>query len=218
MWLWAWEKPTDLRFLAGRTDVGVAYLARTITVSDTVTIHPRRQPLLVPEGIPLTTVVRLEVPKDAHPTSATLEAVADGIRDAVRDGRSARVQIDFDARASEITYYRTLLARLRVDLPTGTWLGITALAAWCTNDRSWLADPPDVDGVAPMVFSMGRDSAPTRAWLAVGGGFAVDACRADFGVSTKEPIAIPAETRVLHVFSPDPWTVQSFANVASRWP
>jgi len=218
-WLWAWERPSDLRFLEGRADVGVAYLARTLTVDGArVHDHPRRQPLMVHPRTPLTTVVRIEVPVGVGPAPASLDRVVALARAAVVAAGTARLQVDFDARASEIPYYRALLARLRQGLPEGTWLGMTALAAWCTSPRSWLVDPPDVDGIAPMVFALGGDAGRTRASLAIAGGFAVDVCRTDFGISTREAVAVPSEARVLHVFSPDPWTRPAFELVATRWP
>jgi hypothetical protein len=45
--LWAWERPEDLRQIDD--DIGVAFLAQTITVSgERLTLHPRLQPLRVP--------------------------------------------------------------------------------------------------------------------------------------------------------------------------
>src|SRR6266545_419310 len=48
--LWAWERPTDLRFIDPK-EVGVAFLARTIRLrSGEVVVRPRLQPLNLPEG------------------------------------------------------------------------------------------------------------------------------------------------------------------------
>jgi hypothetical protein len=222
VWLWAWERPEELRFLEGRADVGVAYLARTVVVSgEQLAVRPRRNPLHVAPGTPLTAVVRLEVPRGIAPSVAAVPRVAREVRAALDPAVTRRLQLDFDARASEIPFYRALLAHLRATLPRDAWLGITALAAWCASDPSWLGDPAlPVDGVAPMAFSMGPDGARVRAWLALRGGFSVDACRRDFGLSVAEPIAVPDGARVVHAFSPTPWTPEAFARVprASRTP
>src|SRR5690349_23173068 len=48
--LWAWERPEALRFINPQ-EVGVAYLAATITISgDRVSIRPRLQPLALAPG------------------------------------------------------------------------------------------------------------------------------------------------------------------------
>lgn len=215
VWLWAWERPEDLRFLEGRADVGVAYLARTLVIAgDEVRVRPRRNPLRVEPGTPLTAVVRLEVPRGEPPSLAAVGRIAGEVRLALASGVTRRLQLDFDARASEVPFYRALLERVRASLPSDVWLGITALAAWCASDTSWLAERAlPVDGVAPMAFSMGPDGARVRAWLAMRGGFSVDACRRDFGLSVAEPIAVPAGARVLYAFSPTAWTRDAFARV-----
>ena len=63
--LWAWERPEDLRFLAGR-DAGVAFLAATVRLSGGAThVVRRRQPLLVDPATPLMAVVRVETARGA---------------------------------------------------------------------------------------------------------------------------------------------------------
>ena len=48
--LWAWEQAIDLRFLAWRGDVGVAYLAATAFVDKTgVRVRSRSVPMRAPE-------------------------------------------------------------------------------------------------------------------------------------------------------------------------
>ncbi len=134
VWLWAWERPENLRFLEGRRDVGVAFLARTIVVGgDRTTVRPRRNPLFVHPETPLTAVIRVESSRGVAPSPTTLDTIAAEANAAMASAHTNRLQIDFDARASEIPYYRALLARLRTTLPQGTLLGITALAAWCAD-------------------------------------------------------------------------------------
>src|SRR6266550_5148221 len=58
--LWAWERPTDLRFINPK-EIGVAFLARTIRLhSGDVEVRPRLQPLNLPETIQVMAVVRVE--------------------------------------------------------------------------------------------------------------------------------------------------------------
>ncbi len=215
LWLWAWERPEDLRFLGDRRDVGVAYLARTVLVADrVVTVRPRKQPLRASASTPLTAVVRIEVPRGVPPSDDTLDELVRVAKEPTDGKRVTRIQIDYDARASEIPYYRAFLSKLRGALPAGTWLGITALAAWCGGEHSWLSSPPPVDAVVPMVFSMGNDARMVRAWLAVRGGFSLEACQGNYGVSTAEPYSIPDGTRVVYAFSPTAFT----PDIVSRLP
>ena len=214
VWLWAWERPENLRFLEGRRDVGVAFLARTIVVAgDRVTVRPRRNPLFVHPRTPLTAVIRVESSRGIAPSQSTFDTITAEASAVLASAHTNRLQIDFDARASEIPYYRAMLARLRTTLPVGTSLGITALAAWCADSRSWLGDPPPVDEIVPMVFSMGLVGSRVRVWLAAGGEFPVEACRAGFGFSTAEPVNVPIRAHVLHVFSPVPWSPDPVSNL-----
>src|SRR5216684_6746184 len=58
--LWAWERPTDLRFINTK-ETGVAFLARTIRLhSAEVEVRPRLQPLDLAEATRVIAVVRIE--------------------------------------------------------------------------------------------------------------------------------------------------------------
>src|SRR5436189_191132 len=58
--LWAWERPTDLRFI-DPSQIAVAFLARTIHLrGDEVVTRPRLQPLKLPEGVAVIAVARVE--------------------------------------------------------------------------------------------------------------------------------------------------------------
>lgn len=73
VFLWAWERPEDLRFVGAEGGVGVAFLAETIEIGAEgsgkgdlgVVMRPRRQPLRVDETTPLMAVVRIETANDA---------------------------------------------------------------------------------------------------------------------------------------------------------
>lgn len=220
-WLWAWERPEDLRFLGGRRDVGVAYLARTVTLSgERVSVYPRRQPLHVEPSTPLTAVVRIEVPRGVAPLPGVLDRAAHEVVSALPEGRVRRLQIDFDVRASEEGFYRALLGRVRAELPPGTWLAITSIAANCMDERSWLSTPPPVDEVVPMFFTMGPDARRVRLRLAVTDAYPVEVCRGELGVSVDELALVGAplpDTRTLHAFSSAPWTPERFVKLPENF-
>jgi hypothetical protein len=128
------------------------------------------------------------------------------------------IQIDFDARRSELGLYRALLEDVRQRLPATMPLSITALASWCVGDR-WLDGLPSgtIDEAVPMLFRMGPDEPAVASWLRAGRRFTVPACRKSLGVSTDEPLsqAILSDGLAsrdglhfagrLYVFHPRPW-------------
>src|SRR2546423_13954633 len=61
--LWAWERPTDLRFINPK-ETGVAFLAQSIRLhGGEVEIRPRLQSLNLPEAASVMAVVRVETDK-----------------------------------------------------------------------------------------------------------------------------------------------------------
>ncbi|HTS03394.1 MAG TPA: hypothetical protein VMN04_12780 [Thermoanaerobaculia bacterium] len=210
--LWAWERPEDLRFLAGR-DAGVAFLAVTATLSGgAVLTRRRREPLLVDPATPVMAVVRVETVRGFKPalSQGQREAVVRAALEAARLPRVAAVQIDGDAAASERAFFRGVLTDLRARLDPRLGLSFTALASWCAGDR-WLGGLP-VDEAVPMLFQMGADAAAIRTRAAEGR--LAPECRAAVGFSTEEPAA-PTRGRV-YLFSPEPWTETSFERELSR--
>ena len=201
--LWAWERPEDFGFLPPQS-AGVAFLVRTISWSKgEMSSRPRLQPLHVPAGTPLITVVRLESGGEPLPDAAAvaLEAAKAG----QMEGSEIRaLQVDFDAKRSEREWYRGMLARLRETLPSNLPLTITALASWCESD-GWIANLPLSDAV-PMLFRMGSGERFPP------GDFRVGLCRSSVGLSTDEiPPAVPRGRRIF-VFNPRPWS-----ETAYRW-
>lgn len=156
--LWAWETPSDLRWVDPEK-IGVAFLSETITLCDDgIWAKPRMQPLKVTPETFLTSVVRIESSARRRPTLSRAQldrVVASVLKKSKLPGVKA-VQIDFDARVSERPFYKTLLMRLREELPPETELSMTALASWCIGDR-WLANT-SADEIVPMFFSMGADT------------------------------------------------------------
>jgi hypothetical protein len=197
--LWAWERPEHLGYI-NPAAAGVAYLARTVSWRDgQVASRPRLQPLDVPPGTALMTVIRLESAGPPLPDAAAI--VEEVLKDA-NDPRSQALELDFDARASEREWYRDVVRRVRSGLYPSKELTITALASWCLGDP-WIHGMPVADAV-PMLFRMGAGQ-PREI-----GEFRVPLCRSSVGISTDElPYAVPHGRR-LFVFNPRPWTEAAY--------
>jgi hypothetical protein len=211
--LWAWERPEDLRFLAGRK-VGVAFLAATVRFSGGATqVVRRRQPLLVDRATPLMAVVRVETTRGARAalSAEQMDAVVTTALRAVELPRVSAVQIDSDAVASERAFFRKVLTDLRARLDPRTGLSFTALASWCAGDR-WLEGVP-VDEAVPMFFQMGPDAAAIRSRSAPER--LAPVCRTSIGLSMEEGPVPPAGRRV-YLFSGVPWTEVIFENAVER--
>lgn len=223
--LWAWERPEGLRFL-DPTHTSIAFLAATVDLDHArAIIHPRLQPLQLPDRTPLIAVIRIETkpallrrivsnaPESSPLNQSQLRSTLAAITHAASLPRIAAIQIDFDATVSERPFYRKLLFAVRRHLPA-TPISITALASWCYDD-DWLASLP-IDEAVPMLFRMGADARNIRARLASGRDFREPLCRASLGLSTDEPWpgSLPHDRR-LYVFSPQPWTPHTFQ--ATLW-
>jgi len=207
--LWAWEQPQDLRGI-DPTRVAVASLGRTLTLSgDRVLVRPRFQPLRVTPGTRVIAVGRIESDDARTPTLSARQrhqAVSE-LAALARPGVVA-VQVDFDARASQRTFYRALLTDLRRALPDSTALSITALGSWCVGDR-WLSDLP-VDEVVPMLFRMGADDRAVRESFATrDDGFAHGVCATSLGIATDEPVSSLHGIGRVYVFHAGSWTPQA---------
>ena len=211
--LWAWERPTDLRFINPH-DVGVAFLARTIRLrANDVTVRPRLQPLNLPEAAGVIAVARVESDAVDKPklTDRQLDRLSVAITDMAKLPNVAHLQIDFDATKSEREFYRGVILNVRRRLPDHVGLSITALASWCTHD-DWISDLP-IDEAVPMLFRMGVEQKQFSNRLESGEDFNAAPCRQSYGISTDEPRSNLSLTRRLYVFSPDPWTETSVRGI-----
>ena len=218
--LWAWERPEDLRFADPR-DVGVAFLAQTIFISDRAaapvfSVRARLQPLRFAEGAQLIAVTRIEA-RDANFVDATIRmekasAIARAIVNTAAMPDVVAMQIDFDAVASQREFYRELLEELHRQLPENMPISITALASWCSDD-GWLEALP-VDEAVPMLFRMGADGQNIRRRIASGEEFRARACRGSLGVSTDEKFLdlrrVDRSRRRVYLFDPRPWNAAAF--------
>jgi hypothetical protein len=207
--LWAWERPTDLRFINPH-EVGVAFLARSIRLrANEVTVRPRLQPLDLPEGTSVITVARVE--SDAVSKAQLSDQQRDGLAASIVEMAKlphvSHIQIDFDATKSERPFYRDVIIDVRRRLPESVGLSITALASWCAHD-DWISDLP-VDEAVPMLFRMGVEEKQFSNRLESGEDFNAAPCRQSYGISTDEPRVNLNLARRLYVFNPDPWTETS---------
>jgi len=208
--LWAWERPERLDFI-DHEKVGVAFLAKTIYLrGDRIVSRPRLQPLTLPPGARIVAVARIEsehstdYSKRPALTPTQITETAATISELGSLPNVVMVQVDFDATASERTFYRELLTQLRRKLPPSMSLSITALASWCKGDN-WLEDLP-VDEAVPMLFRMGIERKQFLSELAAGEPFAARLCRSSAGVSTDEPLAQLPRVQRLYVFNPRAWS------------
>ena len=207
--LWAWEEPEDLRGL-DPYHAGVAFLAERLFLGDTVRRAPRRQPILTPKDIYAVAVVRIEVGKGFIDSKAIREQTAGALLEDAKLPGVRGLQVDFDATASQHSFYADILKQVRSRLPAGQTLTITALVSWCaeegTSPKDWLRQLP-VDQAIPMEFRLGKQT----------GNWAIrePLCQSTLGIATDEPLRTSAQTQLtsaglaaktLYIFSPRPWT------------
>jgi len=207
--LWAWERPTDLRFINPK-ETAVAFLARTIRLRQgEVVVRPRLQPLNLPETAQVIAVARVESDSANKPdlSDQQRQKLAAAIAEIARLPNVAHIQIDFDATLTERKFYREVIVDVRRRLPDAVSLSITALASWCTFDN-WLSDLP-IDEAVPMLFRMAGDGKQIANRLDAGEDFIGPQCRHSYGISTDEPRSNLSSARRLYVFNPDPWTEDS---------
>jgi len=207
-WLWAWDRAEDLRGLPAGT--GVAYFAAQFDARDEAFDATwRRPPLHVDPATPLTAVLHVEAFHRGHPPALTDAAAArwaQALADAARRTGARRVQVDFEARASQLAFYRRVLAGVRERLAPGTFLSITALASWC-GDAATVAALP-ADEVVPMYFRMGPRERGLWRERARDAGRLPAACRSAAGVPLDEQRLAAAPT--VYLFAPRAWRASDF--------
>ncbi|HJZ79688.1 MAG TPA: hypothetical protein VKD91_05065 [Pyrinomonadaceae bacterium] len=211
--LWAWERPTDLRFIDTQR-IGVAFLGRSILLkSDKVLVRPRLQTLQLPAGTKVIAVARIETDRPNAPdlSPAQRDVAARAIAELALPEVS-EIQIDFDATQSQRNFYRDLIKEVRYRLSSHVRLSITALASWCMSD-DWLADLP-IDEAVPMLFRMAGDGKQIVTRLNAGDDFNAGPCRQSYGISLDEPRPELLPARKLFVFNPDPWTEKSVREIS----
>lgn len=206
--LWAWDRAEDLRFLKPG-DAEVAGLMETWRIRDgEVEVWSRKLPLHVPAGVPLKAVLRIESDGSRLPDPESLGAWLWRYTDRPANG----LQIDFDARRSQLGWYAQLLAVARRREPN---LSITAIGSWCSGSEPVSGMAREVREIVPMLFRMGPER---ETWLDRFRRKGMPReCSGAVGISTDEPLPwIPPAKRV-YVFHPKRWTEEAFRKVCERW-
>jgi hypothetical protein len=225
--LWAWEYPCDLRFVNPKL-TGVAFLAGKANLAgDTVLIKPRIQSLKIRPGTYMMAVVRIEVDRQKPPTFSDeqLQSLVSRTTQLLSIKPVQALQIDFDARQSERSFYRRFLEVLAKRMLPSMPISITSLASWSLRD-SWIKDLA-CDEVVPMFFSMGSDRDRMISLLKsdYSGDNAADI--KSIGLSVDEPdvlAVLPKLSRHIYLFSSKGWDnsraitwVNSFESGGVRW-
>ena len=208
--LWAWETPEDLRALDPRR-AGVAYLSRELLLGSQMEVRERHQPLLLPENVFLTAVVRIETTPRFRWGNADIPSIAARIAEVAKERKTRSVQVDFDARASERPSYSALLRDLRRQLPPDIALSVTALTSWCGR-ASWLHGLP-IDEAVPMFFRMGgptsiRAQRP-RSFIDI----EEPLCTGSAGIATDEIWPRLDSSQRVYLFSSGSWRAEDLAFV-----
>ncbi len=110
--LWAWERPEKLDYIDPQK-TGIAFLAKTIYLrADRIVSRPRLQPLAVPGGAQVIAVARIESERSQPPTLSTqqVDDVAVEISELASLPNVVMVQVDFDAKASERSFFLSFYA------------------------------------------------------------------------------------------------------------
>lgn len=215
-WVWAWDRSEDLRWLPGR--VGVAYFAAQFDArGSSLTVLPRRPVLRVAPGSAMLPVLHIEAFHAAQPAAGDAQTVvrwSEKLAETIQRVGVDRVQIDFEARASQRQFYRDVLLALRDKLPAGFKLSITALASWC-GDPIWLASLP-VDEVVPMYFRMGPTERDLWRQRLMHPEQLPKVCRGAAGLSIDELHALSGQGAALQRIGEDGRSIYLFAPSAWR--
>lgn len=213
--LWCWEAPQDLRQVPAET--GIAFLAATIRIhKDSLSYKPRMQPLQLAPNAYVLPVVRIETDRDASAEfeMSQIDKIARLIANLAGGTNDKRVQIDFDARATERAFYCTMLNELRQHLPASSNISVTALASWCLDDR-W-TDALRVEQIVPMFFSMGYGGKKALARAISRGAIDSGDSPPAIGLSASEPDIINAlgahgllKGKSIFLFASHGWTNSS---------
>jgi hypothetical protein len=224
--VWSWETPEDLTALdPART--GVAFLARELLLVDSgavprVIVRPRQQLLRVAPGAWLMADVRIEVHTSSPlaDTAALRRQMIAAILPVLAEPQVRGLQIDFDATASQLGFYRELLRELRAQMAPGMPLSITALASWC-GDRGWVGSlssrgAPVIDEAVPMYFRMGGTPQSRATQPKDANRIAQPLCATSMGVATDETWPHLRDNERVYIFRTGPWTPVDVATLNAR--
>jgi len=196
----------------------VVFYAGVITFSDSrTTFRPRLQPLTIdPKILPIAVVRMNNKMLGADLSSEQLLTAVNLITKVCSQNRISGCQIDFDARSSEIDFYKKVITKTRASLPRSMPLSITALVSWC-HLGSWMENLP-IDEAVPMFFRLGLDKNIIRNDL-VGESFMnAKICQKSIGIAIDEPLPQSKylKGRKVYIFNPNSWTVKDFSDIIQK--
>lgn len=213
IYVWAWERPEDLRFLGKyKNNIVIVYYAGDVVIKKGgMEITPRRNKLLLPQDVSTIPLIRIDNFDKANILdSRRLEDIKKFIVQVCSITGILGCQIDFDALTSEYPFYTKLISEVKKEIPPNIPLSITALVSWC-DKYSWL-DKTEIDFAVPMFYRLGPDSAQIQNGR-VGETFLKSGkCQNAIGIATDEQIPRKDYLRgkEAYFFNPQPWTEQSF--------
>lgn len=183
---WYWDRPVE-QLPVPAPGVGAAVVVMHVIFSGHgYALQPRRSALRLPDGIVTMPVIHVEI-DPARPFAGNATQI-DGLREVVLDvarrGDSTWVQLDFEVKRSQREFWRAAVQEIKMTLPVGVKLSVTALASWCYEDR-WLGDVP-VDEIVPMYFRLKQ--ARQAYLLRSAYGVSEPLCATAYGVADDEPI------------------------------
>lgn len=148
IYLWAWDRAEDLRFLDA--DIGVAYFAGEIDLGvKKPEFKPRRKELLLAPGHQTLPVLHVRAHRAGRYEAREHQIILQAIRSLIQPRSVTALQLDFEVFHSQRDFYKTLIRAIQNENPN-LKLSITALASWCGRD-AWLKDIP-VQEIVPMLF------------------------------------------------------------------
>lgn len=199
--LWVWERPENLAAINPQ-NTAIAWLDQTILVGPQIVGQVRHQPMSYPSGVTRIAVVRIETRPGGKLDKAAEDRVVDLLLYSAAHPGIAALQVDFDARRSERSFYTSVLEKLRERMPQSLPLSITALASWCSND-DWIGNLP-IDEAVPMFFRMEPDRRRAPADLPE---FRIrePKCMGSAGISTHEAWPKNLAGKRLYVFADRGW-------------
>jgi len=212
--LWIWDRPTDVRFLDSTT-FEFAMLSKTFVLYNShIKVIPRHSSVQIPPQASLFPVIRIESRGGGGGYNSVItEKLIEEILFEFKHFSKARIlQIDFDAKKSELSWYKNVLTRIKTEIQPKCKLSITALVSWCYESQ-WLESLP-VDEIVPMVFQMGYHSEKIKQEFQNKPPFQKSNLKYSIGCSIDEPLSVADRTKRMYFFNPAPWTKETIIQIS----
>lgn len=196
IYLWAWDRPEDLRFL--EPQIGVAYFAGEIDLAEKKpAFRPRTKALLLPKTQPSLPVLHVRAKRSGRYGDAEQKVILEAIRRLVADSRTEVIQLDFEVYNSQRDFYKDLIRSIKEENPN-LKLSVTALASWCARD-AWLKDI-SVTEIVPMLFDPSHKNGDARHALPQASN-----CKTAVGIATYETYRSFPRAKTYYIFSNRAW-------------